>query len=88
MTKFQDEVRILNHLTLNRSWNLALLYSSYILSRVFKTPIQLGKPFTISIEQTTACNLACPECPSGKKEFSRNTGKISLEMNEKILSSI
>jgi radical SAM protein with 4Fe4S-binding SPASM domain len=88
MTKFQDEIRILSYLTTNRIWNLGLLYSSYVLSRIIKKPILFGKPFSISIEPTTACNLACPECPSGKKEFSRNTGKISLEMNQKILNSI
>jgi MoaA/NifB/PqqE/SkfB family radical SAM enzyme len=31
---------------------------------------------TISIEPTTACNLRCPECPSGLRSFSRPTGNL------------
>lgn len=31
-----------------------------------------------SIEATTYCNLECPECPSGQKQFTRPTGNISL----------
>ena len=33
----------------------------------------------MSVEPTTACNLACPECPSGLKSFTRPTGKIEVE---------
>jgi len=31
---------------------------------------------TISIEPTTACNLRCPECPSGLRAFTRPTGNL------------
>jgi radical SAM protein with 4Fe4S-binding SPASM domain len=34
-------------------------------------------PIGLSIEPTTACNLGCPECPSGLKMFSRPTGNIA-----------
>lgn len=47
-----------------------------------------GRPFSISIEPTTACNLGCPECPSGLKKFSRPTGKLQLEMNKKIIDEL
>jgi radical SAM protein with 4Fe4S-binding SPASM domain len=33
-------------------------------------------PITVSIEPTTACNLRCPECPSGLRAFSRETGNL------------
>jgi len=36
----------------------------------------MGLPATVSIEPTTACNLGCPECPSGLKMFSRETGNL------------
>lgn len=42
-------------------------------------------PFSLSIEPTTACNLGCPECPSGLKQFTRPTGKVSLDLHEKML---
>lgn len=34
---------------------------------------------TISIEPTTACNLRCPECPSGLRSFSRPTGNLKKD---------
>lgn len=37
-----------------------------------------GMPFAVSIEPTTSCNLRCPECPSGKREFSRPTGMLQF----------
>ncbi len=45
-------------------------------------------PFSLSIEPTTACNLGCPECPSGLKQFSRPTGKLSHELHNKILDEV
>lgn len=39
----------------------------------------------MSIEPTTACNLGCPECPSGLKQFTRPTGKIQGDLHEKML---
>lgn len=42
-------------------------------------------PFSLSIEPTTACNLGCPECPSGLKQFTRATGKIALDLHLKML---
>jgi radical SAM protein with 4Fe4S-binding SPASM domain len=35
-----------------------------------------GRPFSMSFEPTTACNLGCPECPSGLRSFTRPTGKM------------
>lgn len=48
----------------------------------------MGRPFTLSIEPTTACNLGCPECPSGLKQFTRPTGKLDLELHREMLSQV
>jgi len=61
---------------------------SYYLTVLFKKPVIWGKPFSVSIEPTTSCNLRCPECPSGLRKFSRNTGMLSLEMYNKIANQI
>lgn len=45
-------------------------------------------PFSLSIEPTTACNLGCPECPSGLKHFTRPTGKLDLTLHKKMLSEL
>jgi radical SAM protein with 4Fe4S-binding SPASM domain len=47
-----------------------------------------GNPFTISVEPTTSCNLRCPECPSGLRQFSRNTGMISLELYYQVIDQL
>jgi len=81
----KDKFNILKHLTPFRVWNVFVLYSSYLISRIGKKSRHRGAPFSLSIEPTTACNLGCPECPSGLKQFTRATGKISLELHRKML---
>ena len=88
MSKNRDTINILKHLSLPRMFNLIGLGSSYKLSRLSTGKFQFGKPFSLSIEPTTACNLGCPECPSGLKQFSRATGKLNIELNAKILREV
>ncbi|MCE3296458.1 MAG: radical protein [Crocinitomicaceae bacterium] len=83
-----DNLRILRLLNPRRCWNLLVLGSSFILSRLFKKNFHRGLPFTLSIEPTTACNLGCPECPSGLKQFTRPTGKIDLASNKRIIEQV
>lgn len=54
-------------------------------SRWIKKPVQLGMPFFISIEPTTSCNLRCPQCPSGLREFTRPTGMLEGRLFEKVI---
>jgi len=88
MSKFSDPINIIRHLSLSRVWNLVLLRSSYYLSRSTRKAKQWGLPFSLSIEPTTACNLGCPECPSGLKQFTRPTGKLDLHLHRKMLSQV
>lgn len=52
------------------------MLSSYYWSRISGKAVQWGSPISIAIEPTTSCNLRCPECPSGKREFTRATGML------------
>ncbi|MBK8846363.1 MAG: SPASM domain-containing protein [Bacteroidetes bacterium] len=45
-------------------------------------------PVSISIEPTTACNLRCPECPSGLRSFTRPTGLLNMELFVRIIEQI
>ena len=65
MSTFKDQRNIIKHLNIQRVWNLVMLRFSYGLARLFKIQKNWGKPFALSIEPTTACNLGCPACPSG-----------------------
>lgn len=71
-----DTVNLLSKLTLRRSWNAVKVLSSYYVSKWTKKVMQWGVPVTVSIEPTTSCNLRCPECPSGLRSFTRETGML------------
>ncbi|MCB0738588.1 MAG: radical SAM protein, partial [Bacteroidetes bacterium] len=45
-------------------------------------------PFSISIEPTTSCNLRCPECPSGLRSFTRNTGMLNLATYQNVVDDL
>lgn len=55
---------------------------------LIKKPIQWGYPLSISIEPTTSCNLRCPECPSGKREFTRPTGMLDQNFFRKTIDAL
>ncbi|UKN01135.1 SPASM domain-containing protein [Paracrocinitomix mangrovi] len=80
--------QILKQLTLGRVWNYFLLKSSYVVTNLTKKPIHWGSPIAVSIEPTTACNLKCPQCPSGLKQFTRPTGNLKPSVNQNILDGL
>jgi len=84
----QDNIHLLKKLTFKRVANALKLVSGYYASRITKKPIQWGEPISLSIEPTTACNLGCPECPSGLKMFSRPTGNLDPKLFEKIIDQV
>lgn len=73
---FTDIQNFTKKLSVRRIWNAGLVLASYYLTRVLRRPIQWGLPISISFEPTTACNLRCPECPSGLRAFTRPTGNL------------
>jgi radical SAM protein with 4Fe4S-binding SPASM domain len=74
-----DTINLLSKLSVRKSWNGAKVLASYYLSKWTKKPLQWGFPVSISFEPTTACNLRCPECPSGLREFTRPTGMLNRD---------
>ncbi len=85
---WSDALSILKVLTFKRCLNVFKLAFSFSLAKSFKIISPFGMPYAASIEPTTACNLGCPECPSGLKSFTRPTGRLSLENNESILKNL
>lgn len=84
----KDSLNFVSKLNLRRLWNMSKVYTSYQLTNLLKKPIQWGKPFTVSFEPTTACNLRCPECPSGLRSFSRDTGNLKQDFFKKTINEI
>ncbi len=83
-----DTLQLASKLTLKRIINAFLVYWSYQISRMNGKPRISGLPMSISIEPTTACNLGCPECPSGLKSFTRPTGKINDGLYKQIIDEL
>jgi radical SAM protein with 4Fe4S-binding SPASM domain len=79
---------IVRVIQVRKLWNAAQLLSSYYLSRFLKKSIHWGMPLSIAIEPTTACNLGCPECPSGLKKFTRPTGNLKKERFQHLLDEL
>ena len=73
---FDDIMAFTRKLTIRRLWNITKVFVSFYVTKWTRKPIQWGMPMTISMEPTTACNLRCPECPSGLRAFSRPTGNL------------
>ncbi len=87
-SKFFDAINFLSKLSFGRIVNLVKLIGSYYLSKVLKRTIIWGKPFSISIEPTTTCNLRCPECPSGLRAFTRDTGNLDVSLFKSTIDDI
>jgi radical SAM protein with 4Fe4S-binding SPASM domain len=85
---WNDSLNLLSKLTLRRFWNGVKVYASFRLSRWLSKPIQWGMPVSISFEPTTSCNLRCPECPSGLREFTRPTGMLQKDFFTETIQDI
>lgn len=75
-------------LTPRRIGNMAKVVGSYFISRTTKSNKHSGLPIAISIEPTTSCNLRCPQCPSGLRQFTRDTGMLDVDLNKKIIDEL
>jgi len=67
---------------------MCLVYASFYLTKYLNKPIQFGKPFSISFEPTTSCNLRCPECPSGLRSFTRPIGMLQQDFFAKTIDEL
>ncbi|MGB0849877.1 MAG: radical SAM/SPASM domain-containing protein [Bacteroidia bacterium] len=90
MSKAQifDTIEYIKSLTPRRVFNIFKVYVSYVISKMLKKNLHRGNPISVSIEPTTACNLRCPECPSGMRSFSRPTGSLDVELNISIIDQL
>lgn len=88
MVNLHDSISFASKLTPKRISNAWKIWQSYRRSvKNGKAQIS-GRPISMAIEPTTACNLRCPECPSGLRSFSRPTGKLDVSLFEKIMRDV
>lgn len=88
MPRFYDSLNFISKLNSSRLLNAFLVIVSYFVSKILKKPIHWGLPISIAIEPTTACNLRCPECPSGLRNFTRPTGMLKKDFFEQFIGEI
>lgn len=81
-------IGIVRKLSINKVFNFIKLFIGFHYSRLINKPVQLGLPYSVSIEPTTSCNLRCPQCPSGLREFSRPTGMLEPVFFEKTIEQL
>ncbi len=88
MFHLHDSKNFLQKASLKKLWNAGQVESSYQQSRMLGVPNMAGMPMTISFEPTTACNLRCPECPSGLRSFTRPRGMLQEDLFRKVMDEV
>lgn len=86
--RFIDGLNFFSKLTFRRGWNMLKVVSSFYVSKWTKNAVQWGLPISVTFEPTTSCNLRCPECPSGKREFTRPIGMLQNDFLKTIIDDI
>jgi radical SAM protein with 4Fe4S-binding SPASM domain len=87
-SEIKDATNFFGTLTIAKLFNYLLINISFYLSRLTRRSKHMGMPVSISVEPTTSCNLRCPECPSGLRQFSRPQGKIVHEDFRKVIDQL
>ena len=72
----RNSIQLGKKLSLKKLTNAFKVWTSYHLSKRTKRAANYGFPISIAIEPTTSCNLRCPECPSGLRQFTRPIGML------------
>jgi len=85
---WNDSLNLVSKLTWRRFTNGVKVLSGFYASRILGKPVQWGYPVSISFEPTTSCNLRCPECPSGLRQFTRPTGMLQNDFFRKTIDEI
>jgi radical SAM protein with 4Fe4S-binding SPASM domain len=85
---FKDIRNLFSKLTVRRSMNAAKIFASYHRSKLTGKASHRGLPISISFEPTTSCNLRCPECPSGLRAFTRETGMLDPEFFKRTIDEL
>ena len=72
-------VRYHRALSWARVLNVAKVGTSFLLSRLLRRDIRMGRPFILMVEPTNLCNLKCPLCPSGNGGLTRPRGTMEFD---------
>jgi radical SAM protein with 4Fe4S-binding SPASM domain len=88
MASLSNSLNLISMLSLRKLWNMVLIYTSFHWSKLTGKPVHWGQPFSLAFEPTTACNLRCPECPSGLRSFTRPTGHLESTFFKEVIDEV
>lgn len=88
MMSWTENRLLLKKLSLKKISNALAITTSYYTSKRRHQAMMKGSPVSISIEPTTSCNLRCPECPSGLRQFTRPTGMLDAGFFQKVIDEL
>jgi radical SAM protein with 4Fe4S-binding SPASM domain len=83
-----NNIQLLKKLSLRKLLNAFKVWMSYHVSRNTKSTSSIGFPISMAIEPTTSCNLRCPECPSGLRQFTRPIGMLEPTFFKKTIDEV
>ncbi|NLF44329.1 MAG: radical SAM protein [Bacteroidales bacterium] len=83
-----DMSSVIEKLNYHRACNILKLFFSNKLSRITSKYFHSGKPWSLSIETTSVCNLNCPQCACGMGLIQRSAAFIDISLFEHILNDI
>jgi MoaA/NifB/PqqE/SkfB family radical SAM enzyme len=76
-----------NYISFLKIFNAFKIFTSYIVTLVFKRTVVWGNPLSLTVEPTNYCNLHCPECPTGNNTTQRKKGYLNVQDYKKIIDS-
>lgn len=80
-----EQYLFLRSINATKALNFLKLLQSFRHNKKAASGLIRGLPVHLSIEPTTACNLRCPECISGLRNFTRPTGTLNLKIFQQVL---
>jgi radical SAM protein with 4Fe4S-binding SPASM domain len=83
-----NNIQLLKKLSIRKLLNASKVWVSYHVSKHTKKASSVGFPISMSIEPTTSCNLRCPECPSGLRQFTRPIGMLEPAFFKKTIDEV
>ena len=83
-----NNIQLLRKLSFKKLFNAFKVWASYHVSKSAKKTSSIGFPISMAIEPTTSCNLRCPECPSGLRQFTRPIGMLEPAFFRKTIDEV
>ncbi|MES2565404.1 MAG: SPASM domain-containing protein [Bacteroidota bacterium] len=83
-----NNIQLAKKISLRKLTNAFKVWLSYHVSKNGSGISDLGFPISMAIEPTTSCNLRCPECPSGLRQFTRPIGMLEPTFFKKTIDEV